>query len=89
MSTEDQLQNIIQRWSSRSISTNEIVRELRRLRDAFANAYYREKVRNAIEWAEMSSQETQEYGGEQQVYEFMLAELIVAARIAGQLQGKE
>ena len=37
----------------------------------------------------MSSQEAQEYGGEQQVYEFMLAELIVAARIAGQLQGIE
>ena len=42
-----------------------------------------------IEWAKMSSQETQEYGGEQQVHEFMLSELTVAARVAGQLQGKE
>ena len=50
MTTEDQLQSLIQRWSSRRISTKEIVRELRGLHDAFANAYYREKVRNAIEW---------------------------------------
>jgi hypothetical protein len=85
MTTEDQLQNIIQRWSSRSISTNEIARVLRGLRNAFASAYYREKVRNAIEWAEMSSQEAQEHGGEQQVHEFMLSELTVAARVAGQL----
>ena len=89
MTTEDQLQSLIQRWSSRSISTKEIARELRGLHDAFANAYCREKVRNAIEWAKMSSQETQEYGGEQQVHEFMLSELTVAARVAGQLQGKE
>ena len=89
MTTEDQLQSLIQRWSSRSISTNEIARELLGLHDAFANAYYREKVRNAIEWAEMSSQEAQEYGGEQQVHQFMLSELTVAARVAGQLQGKE
>ena len=89
MTTEDQLQSLIQRWSSRSISTNEIARELRGLHDAFANAYYREKVRNAIEWAKMSSQEAQEYGGEQQVHEFTLSELTVAARVAGQLQGKE
>ena len=40
------------------------------------------------EWAEMSSQEAQEYGGEQRVHEFMLSELTVAARVAGQLQGK-
>jgi hypothetical protein len=89
MTAEDQLQSLIQRWSLRSISTNEIARELRGLHDAFANAYYREKVRNAIEWAKMSSQEAQEYGGEQQVHEFMLSELTVAARVAGQLQGKE
>ena len=37
----------------------------------------------------MSSQEAQEYGGEQRVHEFMLSELTVAARVAGQLQGKE
>ena len=87
--THEPLQSLIQQWSSRSISTNEIARELRGLHDAFANAYYREKVRNAIEWATMSSQEAQEYGGEQQVHEFMLSELTVAARVAGQLQGKE
>ena len=89
MTTEDQLQSLIQRWSLRSISSNEVARELRGLHDAFANAYYREKVRNAIEWAKMSFQEAQEYGGEQQVHEFMLSELTVAARVAGQLQGKE
>ena len=89
MTTEDQLQSRIQRWSSRSISTNEIARGLRGLRDAFANTYYRKKVRNAIEWAEMSSQEAQEYGGEQQVHEFMLSELTVATRVAGRLKGNE
>jgi len=87
MTTEDQLQSLIQRWSLRSISSNEVARELRGLHDAFADAYYREKVRSAIEWAKMSAQEAQEYGG--QVHEFMLSELTVAARVAGQLQGKE
>ena len=37
----------------------------------------------------MSSREAQEYGGEQQVHEFTLSELTVAARVASQLQGKE
>ena len=68
MSTEDQLQNIIQRWSSRSISTNEIARELHGLCGAFGNAYCREKVRKTS---------------------LCLSELTVAARVAGQLQGKE
>ena len=31
----------------------------------------------------MSSQEAQEYGGEQQIHEFMLSELTVATRVAG------
>jgi hypothetical protein len=65
MATKEQLENLTEQWRKGSISSDDLARELRGLLHTFPDAYFREKVRSAVELAEAfsSPRKTERYGG--------------------------
>jgi hypothetical protein len=67
----------------------ELLHEMQGLLDIFDDGSYREKIRDAVRWAEiyLDRQEAEAHGGLEAVREFLVDDLNTAAGIAGTLQG--
>jgi hypothetical protein len=87
---KDQIQQLTRRILDGNASGIEVERELRALLHAFDGVYYREKVREAIEWAGIyfSARKSQRHGGEDKVLSILLGALSSAEREAGRLESE-
>ena len=85
MTTPDRLDQIAQQLTKGKLSYEGVARELRELLQAAPNdANFRSLLRTAIVWAEAAAnpQQSERYGGEAQVREFLLGDLTVARSMA-------
>jgi hypothetical protein len=89
MQTHEQIKALADRIAKDSGSSEEIVHELRELLFAFDGAYYQEKIRNALDWANkyFSPSQSDQYGGRDMVRSHLLEELGSAAQEAKELEG--
>ena len=67
----------------------ELVHEVHGLLDIFDDGNYREKIRDAVRWAEiyLDPQKAEAHGGLEAVREYLVQDLNRVADIAGTLQG--
>ena len=67
----------------------ELLHEMHGLLDIFDDGNYREKIRDALRWAEiyLDPQKADAHGGPETVRAFLVDDLNTAAGIAGTLQG--
>ena len=67
----------------------ELLHEMHGLLDIFDDGSYREKIRDAVRWAEiyLDPQKAEANGGLEAVREFLVDDLNTAAGMAGTLQG--
>src|SRR5450631_2041973 len=93
MTMQERIKLVTEQFRIGIISSEEFVQELCGFLDIFDDAYYREKVREAIEWAKIYSdpQRWKLYGGpecdgQELVRGFLLQELGSAADKARELQ---
>jgi len=93
MTMQERLKLATEKFRLGIISSDELVEELRGFLDIFDDAYYREKIRGAIMWAEIYSDPQKwklysrpEYNGREVVRGFLLQELSSAADTAGKLR---
>jgi hypothetical protein len=93
MTIQERLKHVAEQFRIGIISSEELVPELRGFFDIFDDPYYREKVRNAMEWAEIYSDPQKwklyagsECDGREIVRGFLLQELGSAANQVGVIQ---
>ena len=93
MNPSDRLNQLRVRITQGSIAADEVSQELRRLLDFFnfaaSKAPYREKIRNAITWAEIQDKRNNKLnrnGGYDRVQQFLLEDIAEAASWAERMQ---
>lgn len=85
--SQERLNQLIDQIVKGMVSGDEVERELLALLCMFDNVYYREKIRQAIDWAEIyfSPRKSNRYGGPEKVRRLLLIALTTAAREGGHL----
>ncbi len=91
MTTQPRLQRLIDQIVNDTISAQEAAQQVRALLDRYDDAYYREKMRGALDSAEIYAAPSlhEQYGGAARVRGVLLADLTSAARRARQLNNSK
>ncbi len=91
MTTQPRLQRLIDQIANDTISADETARQVRDLLANYDDAYYREKMRGALDNAEIYAGPGlhEKYGGAARVRGLLLADLTSAARRARQLNNNK
>ena len=90
IAAEDYLDRLLEQTTEGKISSAELHLRLRELLEGFSDGWYRVKIRNAMQWANMRSgaAQTERYGRPEQLRSWLLQDLRSAAERLRRIRGQ-